>query len=92
MADAVTLLKDLVSNALASNLLPTALFLAERLHALDPASEAAVYLLAVALWRNSEPTGAIETLRRPVRQASAHNTRSRQDKPACEVSVRCAWA
>ena len=48
--EASALLQELTSAALGSALLPTALFLAERLFAIDQANETSVYLYSLALW------------------------------------------
>ncbi|KAM0792147.1 hypothetical protein ACM66B_004846 [Microbotryomycetes sp. NB124-2] len=59
------LLRYLVATALAHSP-QTALFFAERLHAIDPSSEPSAFVLASALVRVSQPLAALHTLKQPV--------------------------
>lgn len=59
----VAYLSNLIKEALATELVASALFLAERLHAILPAEEASAFLLALCLLRAGNPQGAIYVLR-----------------------------
>ena len=63
----VTLLRQLILSSITSSLPQTALFLSERLQALDPLSELAVYLLSESLSAAGQDRAAISVLRGKVR-------------------------
>lgn len=98
-------LTSIVAQALSAEMHGTALFLAERLHAILPTDEAPTYFLAYALLKTHNAAGAMDVLRQPIRKRDVLHSKtanapknyytqyrsSQVTKPAYQSSLRCAW-